>query len=978
MSLPDPRRSRAVLFGTASYHYAKFTDLPAVANNLTRLAELLTDHKIWGLPIENCVVIREAESPLIVLNAIHDAVQHATDTLLVYYAGHGLLDQSDLLLLLPDSEPDKPYLSVEYDQVRKLVFKARRCPSRIVILDCCYSGRAMVGGMAAGVTALADRAAVEGSWLVTAAAETKEALAPPGETYTAFTGELVSLLEQGVADGPEFLTVDSLYWKMHAELLAKGRPEPQQRARNNGARIVLARNRWRLSGPVGDKEAAVAPLCGWVDDLPSSPAELIAEIDRRRDAGNGRDDIPATIGRHRSVQQVAAFLHALDSAGRIGEVYATLTGVQDRNLQDVRSIVQILLLLDLTEIVHVLLTVFADDMPERIAQLASLLQNTSDIGTSRYAEVLLDLTVTAGRNKPRRIIDLVTNLLIRDLQAAAEHVLEKVAKQVSGTEAMQVADALREAGRDAAAYHLYSLAVEAVADREATELASIADGLRSHGMTEASRTLIRTALARRDMPSAYVDIIAALAATHSFSDEMRQVLDDLSVRLDPDSIIQLVGMLWHRRLDDQPVHLLTAAAAREPIAVAVRFINHLVNQGRPVDALELLSVVAVGRTAAEIDTLIRQIADTPRRSLGRHLLACVPADPPATAAELYRLLHEVDDGRLALWQSELARRPLPQVVAVIREQVLAGATAFGVDLLEATIQGDRHLDPAEVCAIAARLGPDATSAMVLVAAQAPVGGEILEALLVGLTNLPADRVAGIIERLIDEGLRGTCRQVLTAVVQGSARYVDAVLQNLRDPPSAMAVTEILNGFRALHSQDLDVFDLAARLRVRGAIQQSEDLLQGRSWLPLQETDDALATAVAEILHDARIQMKRVYRYPVDASKVSELRGAGLVTDREVCLLVLRWSTPNHRQGIVFTQRAALHWTGSRLDYRELTEVESIVEVAGELSLVRRGDDVGNRMIRWNLSGSEEAAVVVRLLRAIQAAAHHLARTGAIP
>src|SRR5262249_13010662 len=134
-----------------------------------------------------------------------------------------------------------PHTVLPFDWIRQAMLdgKAMR---KVVILDCCYSGRALVGGMA-GVAELAQDAEIEGTYLLAAAAETKKALAPPGEKYTAFTGELIKVVEDGIAEAPEFLDMGTVYDAVYAALAGKSRPIPQQRNRNSAARIAFARNK---------------------------------------------------------------------------------------------------------------------------------------------------------------------------------------------------------------------------------------------------------------------------------------------------------------------------------------------------------------------------------------------------------------------------------------------------------------------------------------------------------------------------------------------------------------------------------------------------------------------------------------------------------------------------------------------------------------------------------------------------------------
>jgi uncharacterized caspase-like protein len=249
--LSDPARSQAVLVGV--HEYSDLDGLPAVARNLEGLRRALTDPAVWGLPGAACTVVAQPATAGQVLDAVRAAAHRAEDTLLVYYAGHGLTDpyNDELYLALPDSARDREYTSLRYEYLRRAVLDAgARAKRTVVVLDCCYSGRAMLGKMSAS-TYLADRAVVEGAagtCLLTASAETRPALSPPGERYTAFTGELITALTQGIEDRPDPLDMDTLFRHLDRTLEAKSRPRPQQRSRNGGGRIAVARNRAAAHG----------------------------------------------------------------------------------------------------------------------------------------------------------------------------------------------------------------------------------------------------------------------------------------------------------------------------------------------------------------------------------------------------------------------------------------------------------------------------------------------------------------------------------------------------------------------------------------------------------------------------------------------------------------------------------------------------------------------------------------------------------
>jgi hypothetical protein len=207
------------------------------------MAEAMMDPKIWGIPESRCTVVEQPSSVAEFLDPIYQAAEDSADTLLFYYAGHGLTSphNDDLLFALPNTDVHRPYTSVRFDDVRAAILSAHATPNKLVILDCCFSGRAMAGQMS-NAAAIASRSSIEGTYLLTAAAETKTALAPPGEPYTAFTGELIKLLQSGIRQGPELLDLNTVYDHVKTELVSKARPVPQQRNRNDGARVALGRN----------------------------------------------------------------------------------------------------------------------------------------------------------------------------------------------------------------------------------------------------------------------------------------------------------------------------------------------------------------------------------------------------------------------------------------------------------------------------------------------------------------------------------------------------------------------------------------------------------------------------------------------------------------------------------------------------------------------------------------------------------------
>ncbi len=255
----DPSNSQFVLIGTSHYvsppslpdappHDPSFIlqELPAVLNNLSKLRELLHNPEVAGIPYTNITVISDPTNRVDLSDRLIPAVNRAQDLLFVYYAGHGLIGhQSKKLYLGVNATTDHgaDFNGFDFGELR-LAMDSSRAKKRILILDCCFSGNALEG-TSGTLSGLVDgQIAMNSTYSIASAPPNRLAIAEPGETYTAFTRELVEILENGTGGPEEFLTIDNIFQHLKTRIgLKPSLPEPRQAVHYDGASLIIAKNR---------------------------------------------------------------------------------------------------------------------------------------------------------------------------------------------------------------------------------------------------------------------------------------------------------------------------------------------------------------------------------------------------------------------------------------------------------------------------------------------------------------------------------------------------------------------------------------------------------------------------------------------------------------------------------------------------------------------------------------------------------------
>lgn len=189
---PDPARSHAVLIGASRFPSAPgLPEIPAVRANLAALRRALTDEQVGVLPPEHCLGVEDPQTIADVGTALGMAAVAATDLLLVYYAGHGLVDDLGRLhLALATTMPERlRFTALPFTLLHEELANSPAA-TRVLVLDCCFSGRA-IEVMADSEGVITGQLEVAGTYTLTSTPANALSHAPTGEQYTAFTGALL-------------------------------------------------------------------------------------------------------------------------------------------------------------------------------------------------------------------------------------------------------------------------------------------------------------------------------------------------------------------------------------------------------------------------------------------------------------------------------------------------------------------------------------------------------------------------------------------------------------------------------------------------------------------------------------------------------------------------------------------------------------------------------------------------------------------
>jgi len=235
MPLIDSKNTQVILIGTSEIEDEKFQSIPNVIGNLSKLQDLL--FTVVGIDKSNIHPFFDKDNSSEITKKVIEIIPKATDTVIVYYAGHCVRYKQELYFTTTGTQSRDPKNTgaILAGDLLQTVIEKSKAKNIIFILDCCLSGLAS--------KYIDDKE--KNVFLITATTsnETAKDKSPENENLTAFTNELLSILEKGIDSAGKNLTIWDIFNSLEQKLESKNLPKPRMVPYGSPEKLEICKNR---------------------------------------------------------------------------------------------------------------------------------------------------------------------------------------------------------------------------------------------------------------------------------------------------------------------------------------------------------------------------------------------------------------------------------------------------------------------------------------------------------------------------------------------------------------------------------------------------------------------------------------------------------------------------------------------------------------------------------------------------------------
>ena len=236
----------AILIGSSSFpEEDRLQDLVCPARDVDDLHGLLSDPEHGGFTESHVLKNRPHHE---VLRTVNRVLKKASkdDLVLIYYSGHGKLDQAGrLYLAAADTEFEALEATSIPVQSLKSYIDISPSTKTALILDCCYSGAVQKAFFRGEVDEQLNlMSGGRGTFIITASTGIQLAKEKEEDRNGVFTKHLIEGIRSGAADrdGDGYITMNEIYQYAHDRVIAESHQEPMKWDLNVRGELFVAKS----------------------------------------------------------------------------------------------------------------------------------------------------------------------------------------------------------------------------------------------------------------------------------------------------------------------------------------------------------------------------------------------------------------------------------------------------------------------------------------------------------------------------------------------------------------------------------------------------------------------------------------------------------------------------------------------------------------------------------------------------------------
>jgi len=230
----DHSHTKVVLIGNSQYPNWTEGNIKNIEVNLKELKDVLCNPDYVGIKDDpDSIIVLHNMGKTQILVELNKMIKKCSDedTMVVYYAGHGLLDQTDikqLFMATGDTMMDDKISTCVHSNEFKNSLNKCRAGNKITILDCCYAGR--LSGLQSDPESLRNGhwGGTEGVYfLMSSDIDTPSRFDPDNDSIpTFFTQKMVQTIKDGADKGQDIWTLDDFFDNMKTNWDLQKAPMP--------------------------------------------------------------------------------------------------------------------------------------------------------------------------------------------------------------------------------------------------------------------------------------------------------------------------------------------------------------------------------------------------------------------------------------------------------------------------------------------------------------------------------------------------------------------------------------------------------------------------------------------------------------------------------------------------------------------------------------------------------------------------------